>query len=89
MGPSRSVSAGVGFIEAGTASCYWAARGTRITMSVLRAMNAAGDTVEQLADAYSLDVAEVEAAVGFERALILGIHPVASVAAGQTAVIKK
>ena len=51
--------------------------GTRITTSTLHGMNAAGDSVEWLADGYSLDVAQVEAAVEFERRLLLGMRLVA------------
>lgn len=48
--------------------------GTRITTSVLHGMNVGGDPVEYLADAYSLDAAQVEAAIGFEHRLHLRVR---------------
>ena len=48
--------------------------GTRVTTEVLNGRNAAGDDVEGIADAYSLDVAQVEAAIGFEHRLQLGVR---------------
>ena len=48
--------------------------GTRITTEVLHGLNTAGGDVEGIADAYNLDVAQVEAAIGFEYKLQLGVR---------------